>query len=811
MKPFHQIVCPRPDVEQGVTDDSVYAASLSDLLHPSEASRRYWDSAEFDRLTYMTDGLRDALNNIGLRLHEGKGNGLRQIETSFGGGKTHAMIAMFHECRKWGAKPIVIDGGRLNASKQTIWGEIERQLDDTTDRMTGMVAPSEDEIYGLLHGRNKPILILMDEILPYVESAAGHTVGKTNMAVQTNTFMQRLSNKVQALPNVCVVVSLPDREDTQEKELYDHLKKVVGRRRQFITVADASDMPHILRRRLFETDESVIEDRAGENVEAYVRRCVEGKSIDPDNVGGYTGDFAGTYPFTPDVLAVLFDRWATYPSFQRTRGALRLLSTIVHSLLKSDRTEITLADIDLEVPAIRAELLVHTGKQMEGIINSDITGKHAGAREFRDAGMRAARAVFMYSFPRECKGATQAEVKRAASTSTVTHSEVVEALHNFQKSLFYLDLANADMYRFDTKENINKVIERAMGNVNVSDMEAHENERLRAAADGGRFSRIVVWPDKQTRIEDMPAMQLVILRENDPELCRWFVSHVSPKQGRAHSNALAFVMPTDGGKLAENIRRLLAMRRIRQTHGESLESNPVSERRVSGEESVAEGYIPRGLHEKYADVWLPDKDDGARRLNTMMADPMDDHVPMGEIMWDYLVRESEVHESFTRRMLDDEYGGDPDQAFRKMMTTPGERRPASLDVLRSAKESETEKPKAVVSVAGGRFVGGGDADRPDDDTGGGQTDTPAKHVEKITGIRCSCAIGRDELGRLGSVLATVRPLPTTNLKFSVSQRPDDKLDVVFDVDGDIDANVADSLRGLFPHDAVWTQTKDWDE
>ncbi len=704
--PFYLIAEPRPDVKQGVTDESVYAASLSGLLQHSEAGRRYWDSEEFDKLTYMTDGLRKALDDVRLRLQEGQGNGFRQIETAFGGGKTHAMIAMFHECRKWGATPVVIDGGNINASKQTIWGEIERQLDGKTDKMAGMIAPSEDEIYGLLHGR-KPVLILMDEILPYVESAAGHIIGKTNMAVQANTFMQRLSSKVKAMPNVCVVISLPDRDNAQEKELYDHLKNVAGRQRQLITVATESDMPHILRRRLFETDESVIEDRAAEHVKTYVERCVEGKSIAPDDANDYAGDFTGTYPFTPDVLEVLFDRWATYPNFQKTRGALRLLSVIVHSLLKSGRTEITLADVNLEVPAIREELVKHAGENMKGIINADITGRHAGARDHKEAGVRCARTIFMYSFPRECKGATQAEIKRAASTNTITHSEVGDVLVNFQRVLFYLDLTHDDMYRFMTQENINRMIERAVSNVNPKEIEAEELEKLKAAAYGGGFGRVVVWPDRQERIEDRPAIQLVILRENNPERCRWLVSNVGQKQGRANSNALAFVMPTNGGKLTENIRMLLAMKRIRQTHHEMLESNPVNRRRIIVEENTAENYIPRGLREKYAEVWLPAKESGAKRLDVMMADPLKDRLSIGKIVWDYLVKENEVHESFTRPMLDAEYGGDPDEAFRKMMTTPGERRPASLEVLRNAEEPKEKKQEPTPIIVGGGFVGGG--------------------------------------------------------------------------------------------------------
>lgn len=704
MDAFHDIAEPRPDVARGETDDSVYAASLGDLLHRSEAGRRYWDGDEFDRLTYKTDGLRQSLDDIRLRLQEGRGNGFRQIETAFGGGKTHSMIAMFHECRKWGADAIVIDGGRLNASKDTIWGEMERQLDGERRNMD-VIAPSEDEIRELLQGRAKPTLILMDEILPYVESAAGVVVGDTNMAVQTNTFMQRLSNAVKTLPGVCVVLSLPDEENAQEKKLYDHLKSVAGRQRQLITVATESDMPHILRRRLFVTEESVIQDRARGNIQSYVERCVGGKSIEPDNEDGYIDDFTSTYPFTPDVLDVLFNRWATYPTFQKTRGALRLLSTIIHSLLESDRTEITLADINLEVPAIREELVKHAGENMKGIISADITGRHAGAKQFKEVGVRCAGTIFMYSFPRECKGATQAEMKRAVSTDVISHSEAGDALGGLQRVLFHLDLTNDDMYRFSTKENINRIIERAKSNVNSKDVEAEEHRRLKATATGGGFVHVEVWPNHTTRIEDRPAIQLIILDKNDPERCKDMVNNVSQKQGRANSNALAFLLPTNGGKLGENIRRLLAMRRIRETHGDMLKSNPTNDRRVGAEESEAENYIPHGLREKYAEVWLPDKEEVARRLDTMMAHTRYDDTSIGKIVWDYMVKAGEAHETFTQHMLDTEYGGEPDGAFRKMMTTPGERRPASLDVLQNAtkpREPEVEEPRVV---SGPKFIG----------------------------------------------------------------------------------------------------------
>ena len=142
MQPFYNLLDVRPDVRDGTLDQSAYAASLGDVVSDVDkpAAKEYRDPVLFKEMTYETKGMRRVLDDIRLRLQEGKGNGVRQIETSFGGGKTHAMIAMYHKCREWGATPVVIDGQSLSV-KSTIWGEIERQLDGRVDKMVGQTPP----------------------------------------------------------------------------------------------------------------------------------------------------------------------------------------------------------------------------------------------------------------------------------------------------------------------------------------------------------------------------------------------------------------------------------------------------------------------------------------------------------------------------------------------------------------------------------------------------------------------------------------------------------------------------------------------
>ena len=765
MEPFHKLVTSRVDVRAGAMDKSVYAASLSDLLVKSAAGKQYWDRDEFTTLTYRTDGLDAALEDIRKRLQEQTGSGFRQIETSFGGGKTHSMIAMYHACRDWGATPVVVDGGDLDPSTQTIWGEIERQLDGKVGKMSGKVAPGGGAILKLLD-RPKPTLVLIDEISDYLDGSKGvgtidHKtaskvgVGQSNMAAQTITFLQRLSNKVAQLPNVCVVVSLPDRDQVVEKEYYAQVQQVAGRRKQIVTVASDDDIPHIIRRRLFETDEVVIYDRAAKTVREYVKECVKAGSIQRDEAGAYEERFRSTYPFTPDVIDVLYGRWGSYQKFQRTRGALRLLSSVVHSLLDSDRPYITLSDIDLSVDDIRKELVGYAGENTESVISLDITSRQSNAARLGETAVRAAQAIFMYSFPAENKGATRDDVKRAAFTAKDNHSAVGDALGKMQRTLFYLDLTDDSMFRFTHDENINKIIDRATHSVNDTDVE--ESSILEGSA-GKKFRKVYVWPEHHTRIDDVAGLQLVILKEADREYCKDVVVNVTSKSRRVNQNALVFVLPAGNGRLADSIRKRLAVRRVRRDMRAGLK--PADIRVLNDAEREAEGGIAVGMREKYTEVWLPDRVDVIRQCRIGHRHPDEDGLPFGDVIWKKLVDEFQIAERLDPDLVG-EYGGSVEDIFSRMMRTCGERRPMSLDVVRAAMEKsgvpETPEPQhePAGTTGGGLIVdypppGSGQPKQP-------EPEPPAEHdAPPVAGIHCTDVVDRDTVAGWGAICNTAR-------------------------------------------------------
>ena len=823
MGPFHKFATPRQDVLDGAMDKSVYAASLGDLLHHSAAGRTYWDRGEFNRLTYTTDGLGAALDDIRKRLQEQTGSGFRQIVTSFGGGKTHSMIAMYHACRDWGADSVVIDGGDLDPSTQTIWGEIERQLDDTIDRMSGMVAPGGGAILKLLD-RPKPVLILIDEIADYLDgskgvpggkrkaAAASVGVGDSNMAVQTVTFLQRLSNKVAQLPNVCIVISLPDIDQVSEKEHYAQVQRVASRRKQIVTVATYDDIPHIVRRRLFETGEDIMSDRASDTIQEYVAECVRGHSIPQDEAAAYAERFRSTYPFTPDVIDVLYKRWGSYPSFQRTRGVLRLLSSVVHSLLKSDRPYITLSDIDLNVNEIRTELTDHVGQNIESVVGMDITSEQSNAAQLGEAAVRAARTIFMYSFPAENRGATEDDIKRAAFTGEINHSAVGDILTKMQRRLFYLALTDDGMFRFTHDENINKLIDRALHSVNDTDTEDEERDIL-GRGTGTKFRKVYVWPEHYVRIDDIAGLQLVILKEADTKYCKDTVANVSSKSRRVNQNALVFVLPAGNGRLSESIRRLLAVRRVRSIH---TDLKPADVRVLKDAEREAQGGIEVGMREKYTEVWLPDRDDVIRQCRISHRHPDEDVRPFGDVMWEKLVAEFQIAERLDPELVRD-MNGSAENIYSRMMRTCGERRPASLDVVSDAVESLKVPEESEPPAGGGDVFGDDDAvvDSPPRSTGRPAPSEPEQPEEEpalppVAGVHCSDVVSRDMMSAWGkNMFTTLGKKYTTTVRLTVDQKDADTFSIRLDMAGDIPGEVADSIRQSISSNGNYREDPNW--
>ena len=143
MRPFSSVAIPHNDIIEGKFTEDVFAADLWEVFQ-GRGSEDYRDPTVFFRKTYLTEGIKNLLELAEKRLKGLGGDPIIQLQTPFGGGKTHSLIALFHKAKSWNVNVVVIDGTSLDPAEQTIWGEIEAQLTGKRKFFVGRIPPGRE-------------------------------------------------------------------------------------------------------------------------------------------------------------------------------------------------------------------------------------------------------------------------------------------------------------------------------------------------------------------------------------------------------------------------------------------------------------------------------------------------------------------------------------------------------------------------------------------------------------------------------------------------------------------------------------------
>ena len=698
---FHQIAVPHRDILSENYSSEVYAAKLWDV-HRRRGSDEYTDAQTFFEKTYLTDNLKTILDSVKARL-DGRGGGhFRSITTPFGGGKTHTLIALYHKCAEWGAKPVVLVGNELDVRTQTLWGLIEEQLTGTIYRLGGNVPRGGEALRRVLEEQDKPVLILIDELLQYVTRAEAVNVNNATLASLTIAFVQELSEAAGSLQNVCVVVTLPSSSDEQLDDerfaaLDKTLRKVAGRTRDTINPVSNMDIPKIIRQRLFSSTDGEIRERAEGVVKDFVDYCEdEGLIPEGKQVSEYREEFLNNYPFLPHVIDVLYQRWGTIPQFQRTRGVLRLLSLVVGSMATSDKQFIGLGDFDLGNDAIRQELIEYLDPQFHGVVAKDIVGEGSGASQVnrkvpdqyrgKRLGIRAAAAIFMYSHSggAEINGATVAEIKRATCERGVPAAQIDGVLNLFRNSLFYLNVAN-DRYLFTKETNVLKHKVDVMENLKQSDIKEAERDLVRKNVGKVREIRTVLWPSDPGDVEDSAPLKLAVMREDDKDLIQRIYESVG-ESGRTNRNNVFFLTPSDGEKrrFMESLKSRVAWERIKSDPRIKLTDDQAAT--LANELKKENERLGSLVREYYSVLYTPEK--GGLESGRVRP-PLATDVGIDRIVYDHLVDREAVNTqigvvTLRTRYLRDRKAVQTSDLLKSMLSVPGELRPTSRHVLEKA-------------------------------------------------------------------------------------------------------------------------------
>ena len=476
LKPWREVVTPHPDVSSGRYQQAEFAADLWQV-YQNEGSDEYKHPTEFFRRTFITEGLKQLLERALARLAGTGGDPVVELQTNFGGGKTHSMLALWHlfsgtpaselpgveELVKEagvavvpGVRRAVLVGTKISPGQphkkpdgivvRTLWGEIAWQLGGKEGyklvKQADETGTNPGDALKEVFNKYSPCLILIDEWVAYARQLhEGSSLPAGTFDTQF-TFAQAISESAKAAKRTLLVVSVPssDNEIGGEwgQKALARIKNAVGRVESSWRPASPDEGFEIVRRRLFQplTNENAKQRDAvarafsefyGSQHQEFPSECRE---------ADYERRIKMAYPIHPELFDRLYNDWSTLDKFQRTRGVLRLMAAVIHSLWERQDGNLLIlpANVPVDDQSVTFELMRYMDDNWGPVIEKDVDGSNslplALDRDNPNLGRysacrRVARTIYMGSAP----------TQRAANRGIDDRQESLDAFNRVSPSL----------------------------------------------------------------------------------------------------------------------------------------------------------------------------------------------------------------------------------------------------------------------------------------------------------------------------------------------------------------------------------------
>lgn len=654
LRPWREVIRPHDDVARGAFTASEFAADLH-LVHTGQAtSPEYGDPVEFFTRTYLTEGLRDLLSRALRRLNgEAGASPVVNLQTNFGGGKTHSMLALYHlfsgtptkdfpqelqeliaangnpDLGGLGVRRVALVGTYLKAGSpiikddgtevRTLWGELAWQLGgrEAYDLIADddRAGTNPGEALRTLIVRYSPSLILIDEWVAYARQLVTDKELPAGSFETQFTFAQSLTEIVRSVPGVMLVVSIPASDTGAEGHGSDieiggangqlaleRLQNVIRRVADQWRPSSKDESFEIVRRRLFQAPNAEGLTTISAVARSFTSLYRSNTALFPRDAASpndeYEKRIRASYPLHPELLDRLYEDWSTLERFQRTRGVLKLVSSIVHELWASnDASPLILpGNVPLDATTVNTDLTQYLEDQWKPIIDSDIDGPGSTALEIdlsrsnlgqRFVTQRIARTIFMGAAPR-IKSTRKGLDKQYLWLGTAIPGD---PLGNFgsavellaQRSTYFYE--EQGHYWFDTQPSVTKTAndyaERLREDVetvwNEITRRLQGEERVR-----GVFDRVHIAPASTADIPDLEDTRLVIAHPRHARRKQdgaespahvWVRDAIESKGAsqRIHRNTLIFLLAdkSELESLEAATRSYLGWKRVQAT-GDSL-------------------------------------------------------------------------------------------------------------------------------------------------------------------------------------------------------------------------------------------------
>jgi uncharacterized protein len=670
LKSWREIVTPHPDVASGRYQQAEFAADLAQVYR-GEGAPEYRDPREFFRRTFLTDGLNHLLKNAMLRIHGKGGDPVVELQTNFGGGKTHSMLALYH---LFGGTPAaeligieelleevgvnwvpkayraVLVGTALSPAQPTIksdgtvvntlWGEMAWQLGGAEGYQ--MVAESDkrgispgSQVLRELFTTFSPCLILIDELVRFV----GQTYGKNDLpagSFDANiTFAQALTEAARQSPETLVVASIPasDIEMGGEggREALARLRNIFSRMESAWRPASTEEGFEIVRRRLFEEIDVQKFAERDAIVQAYMKMYREQSQEFPSQVKeeDYRRKLESAYPFHPELFDRLFGVWSTLDKFQRTRGVLRLMASVIHALWERNDGNLLImpGTLPMDDPNVKYELTRYLEDPWMPVIERDVDGPDSLPRELDrnlpnlgrySASKRVARTIYLGSAPLERAknpGIDERYIKLGCvqpGESVATFGDALRRLTD-QATHLYVD---GSRYWYSTQPSVTRLAQDRSVQQDKAMVWEELKRRLQQQRDHGPFTGIHMVPETSADVPDEMSVRLVVLSPEYPHNNGNMSSHAVNKaqeilnqrgnNPRFYRNMLVFLAPDQSRlvDLEQAIRQYLAWKSIDEEK-EELNLDAFQSRQAETKKKQAEEAVQSRIQETYMWVLVP--------------------------------------------------------------------------------------------------------------------------------------------------------------------------------------------------------------
>ena len=602
------IATPRKEICDGTFNESSFAVDIAEVVKGT-APQEYLDPRLFFAKTYLTSGLQKLICNVLSCITNSTGDKVIQLQTPFGGGKTHSLLAIYHLVKSFhevnhlpqiqslannlsiphtkvavflGTEADVING-------KTPWGEIAEQLGCyhlIKDHDQKRIAPGKEILREIIK-QSGSVLILIDELLAYITKANELEKQEKIAQGQTLVFLQEITEVIAASSNSVLILTLPksdlEKFDEAATRALSQLEKVSGRVESIYVPVDGIEIYEVVRKRLFDNIGDINQHK--QTAETYFRLYQQLGNDVPSEVKelSYRTKIEQAYPFHPELIDILYERWGSFPKFQRTRGVLRLLAEVIKDIYKKGADPlIQSSQINLANPILKRELIKHIGDPFDSIITSDIMGKSqqidrdmGSEYEKYNIASKLATGVFFYSFSgSDRRGVNLSWLRIALLNDNIPAMIIGDAIAKLADNLWYFH-EEKRLYSFKNEPNLNRVIvdrEQLIDDEQITD----KLRELIKAQPKGKFFETHIWKESQD-IPDHTKFKLVILHPNykkgDQETEQFTQELFSNTSFRVYKNTV-FLVIVDANSyvtLETRLKRYLALSAI--TEDQDLKKN----------------------------------------------------------------------------------------------------------------------------------------------------------------------------------------------------------------------------------------------